>query len=92
MKLEEIAQKITEHLKRLELDLAWNKTIHGDTKLFCSRSFRAGSRVGIVYKSYQGTSYLRKEEGIRYLEILESGFKGRHFEAFRKDECLTESA
>ena len=86
MNLDQIAAKIRDHLLRLEKDAEWNKraTPASGLILWHPHCYRAGSRVACVYVSYQGRTTLLKSEAIRYLEMLDAGFKGRHFEAFRE--------
>lgn len=86
-KLEEIARRISAHLKRLEDDEAWNVTPSGRRRMWQACALRAGSRVACTYVSYQGTTNLTRDEAIRYLAALDGGFKGRHFEEFREQKA-----
>lgn len=81
-KLTEVAQRIDAHLRRLEHDPKTNpKDERYGTHPFWVASARvAGSRVSIVYVSYQGTSNLRLDEALAYLDALDGGYVGRHFE------------
>jgi len=87
MKLKEIAGKIHQHLKRFEADATINAAIkRGGGSLSLSPYYQAGSYatgkyVGVWYVSFHGTSYLTKQEAIRYLAWLDAGNVGRHYEA-----------
>lgn len=82
MKLEEIASRINAHLRRLERDPEWNKPspVYKTRNLYHSGAMRAGSYVQVWYVSYQGTFSWRKAEALAYLEWLDKGNKGLHWE------------
>jgi hypothetical protein len=87
MKLTEIAEKINAHLKRFEADPEINidkEPPRGLRRFFHAHAYRAGSRVGVVYISYQGASNLTRDEALKYLAMLDGGYVGRHYEAFRQ--------
>ena len=84
MKLREIAERIDTHLKRLEADKEWNRAFYGSKRLWHPRAFASGAWLIIWYTSYQTWSSLRKADALRYLEWLEGGNNGTHFEAFRE--------
>lgn len=86
--LNELAHRISEHLKRFESDPAINRyknpESRGGTKPYYNASAcQAGRYVGVRYISYQDMSMLTKAEAERYLDALDGGFIGRHHEAFR---------
>ena len=83
---QEIADRIHAHLKRWENDPEINvdkNPPHGQYKYFHANCFKMNKGVGVSYISYQGHTKLGREEAIRYLEMLDNGYIGRHFEAFR---------
>lgn len=83
MKLKEIAARIAAHLKRFENDPAINVTPEGRAMSILpywhSNAWSSGNRVFIAYVSFQHTSSLTKSEALAYLEKLDNGFVGRHF-------------
>lgn len=92
MKLAEIADRITAYLNKWEAD----PVINAPRLYACSRgresllqpyyhagAYASGRYVGIRYVSYQATTRITKEEALKYLAMLDSGYVGRHFEAFR---------
>jgi hypothetical protein len=82
MKLQEVADRIRGHLKRIESDSALNRVNdRGYELLWCSGVSASGARVFVTYVSYQGQSSLTKAEALFYLGMLDAGFVGRHFEA-----------
>ena len=90
MTLTEIAQRINVHLKRFENDPAINvdrtpdKT--GLRTYYNAYAGRSGAYVSVVYISYQGHSNLTRDEALKYLAMLDGGFVGRHYEAFRQTD------
>lgn len=92
MKLAEIAAQINAHLKRLQADEAWNRRDRVDrdgrrkvySVLQSVNASQAGRYVGVTYVSYQGRTNLTKAEALAYLEWLDDGNKGRHFEQQRE--------
>ncbi len=86
LKLTEIADRITAHLKRFERDPVINKLNKWDAKpYYNAHAWRGGAYVRIRYVSYRGTTSLRRAEAIAYLEWLDAGNVGRHFE-FQRNE------
>ena len=87
LKLAEIATKIDAHLKRFEKNPKINEInkmrLHPYFHAMCVAS---GNRVFCQYISYQGQSSLTKSEAIAYLEKLDKGFIGRHYEALRSSK------
>jgi hypothetical protein len=88
MKLQEIAARISAHLKRFEADKttvnAARPGHEGTRPYYCPYATVAGRYVAIVYASYQGHSNVPKADAERYLAMLDDGFVGRHFEALRR--------
>lgn len=86
MKLKEIAERIHKHLKNFENDSVINKPYNsgGFRPYFMVNTHAGGKYVYVTYISYQGSSALNKNEAMLYLEKLDNGFIGRHFEAFRE--------
>jgi len=83
LKLNEIAERIGAHLKRLNVDPEYNKRDpkYGTTPLYYPGCASSGSRVFVTYVSYQGHSSLTRDQATRYLAWLDAGNKGRHFQA-----------
>jgi len=84
MKNKEIAMKIQEHLSRFEE--AGYKTIRGDNKYFYAHSWSAGRYVAIKYISYQCQSNLSNAEAEKYLDWLDAGNIGKHFDMNHKEQ------
>jgi len=83
VKLKEIAERINAHIKRFEADPIINA---GDRKYKSRPYYHAhvherGNRVFVQYVSYQGPTSLSKERALAYLQWLDNGNVGRHFEA-----------
>jgi hypothetical protein len=83
--LKELAARINSHLERYEADASSNVI---DPKYKTQRFYHAyagvsGRYVRVTYISYQGSTHITKDEAMRYLEKLDAGFVGRHFEALR---------
>jgi hypothetical protein len=71
LKLAEIADRIFNRLKALE---ARGIMDHGGLKRFyLVNAFPAGAYVGVIYVSYQGPHYLRRDRALRLLAWLEAG-------------------
>lgn len=84
MKLDEIAARISAHLKRFEKDPKINVTVGGSSGVrtyYNTSAARCGSRVGVCYVSYQGWTNLKKADAEAYLAWLDAGNVGRHYEA-----------
>jgi hypothetical protein len=85
MKLAEIAENISDYLKRFEADKAINRPNKGGYRpYYGSGAWASGSRVGVRYVSYQGETYLTKAEALLYLAWLDHGFVGKHLKALEK--------
>lgn len=91
LKLKEIASRICSHLKRFELaenrrieKLEYGKRRTAQRNWFWCGAVQSGNRVSVCYINYQGGSKLTKEEALHYLQGLDNGFEGRHFEFFRE--------
>lgn len=84
--MKELARRIDEHLKRFELDPAINKKTHGGLRnyFWAGSHYSGGARLTVSYINYQGHPTLTKPEAAKYLQMLDSGFVGRHYEALRK--------
>lgn len=83
MKLGEIAQKLKEHLSRFEQDPVLSKNDKGKTRFWNTGVVVSGRFIKVCYISYQGYSNLTKDEALQYLEKLDAGFVGQHFQALR---------
>ncbi len=96
MKLTEIAERIHVHLKRIEGNPGLNPSRQYDKALrqwldvpggikqyYHAYAARAGSRVRVCYVAYQGSHNLTRKEALEYLEWLDSGRVGTHFEIKR---------
>lgn len=89
MKLQEIANRIQEHLRRFEADPVINQPDHKGhvqrlTPYFQAGAWMAGSGVKVTYVRFQGSSFLKKFEAEGYLAWLESGNIGKHWLYLRK--------
>jgi hypothetical protein len=87
MKLSEIAERISAHLKRFEADPVINAPIQNrsmsTTPYYYAGAFVAGRYVSIQYVNYQGSSNLTKEVATEYLEWLDAGNVGKHYATAR---------
>jgi hypothetical protein len=86
MKLQDIAARIDAHLKRFENNPKINVPSAGNTlhPYYWARAWAAGSRVGVVYITFQGPTYLTKVDAERYLAWLDDRHVGSHHEMPRK--------
>lgn len=97
LKLKEIASRIYSHLKRFELaEQKWVKENCSHDEMqerhsdyFHSNAIQTGNRVSVTYISYQGGTKLTKVEALHYLQGLDNGYEGRHFEFFRQEPVPT---
>ncbi len=87
MKLKEIAEAIAAHLARFETDPKANPVDrnYGTHPFYRAGSWASGRYVCVVYVTYQGHSNLTKEQAIQYLDWLNAGNVGRHYEALRAE-------
>ncbi len=76
MKLERIAEKIHEHLKRMEADKEINQRSDGHVVYYHANSWASGNRVFVKSICYQHGKSLKKEEALGYLEWLDAGNNG----------------
>lgn len=79
MKLKEIAEKINAHLKRIEAKQ--DKT--AQNKWCSAGAGQSGSKVFVVYVSYQGKTCLTTREAEAYLAWLDAGNAGPHYQAVK---------
>ncbi|HBD95356.1 MAG TPA: hypothetical protein DC057_14405 [Spirochaetia bacterium] len=80
MKLEEIAYRINKYLQEFEADKKVNTLKMKVTKYYQPSAFSTGKNIGIRYIIYQSVSILNKKDAIEYMNWLEKGNKGKHFE------------
>lgn len=84
MKLAEIASRINAHLKRFEKDPVINATDErGLRDYHWATAYSSGRTVCVRYISYQGRTCLTKTQAGIYLEWLDAGNVGRHWEALK---------
>lgn len=85
IKLSEIAARINAHLQRFECDKTINEPYgeHKCVSYYNANSWASGNRVGVRYISFQGETYLPRAKALAYLEWLDAGNVGRHYEQQR---------
>jgi|694.fasta_scaffold00460_36 hypothetical protein len=90
MKLQEIADKIKDHLKRFESDKTINAAKDGRSisPYYNAWATRSGRYVRVTYVSFQGSSSLSKAEAEAYLEWLNAGNIGKHYKALSFNERI----
>ena len=83
MKLEELAARIAEHLKRFEADPVINapNPVSKARPFYQAIAVRTGRYVAVQYVSYQHTSHLTRDEAEKYLAWLDAGNVGKHHQA-----------
>lgn len=96
LKLTEIADRINNHLRGFELaergrvkkldELSRRKHSYSYYHTGASRS---GNRIHVCYINYQGGQSLTRAEALHYLQGLDNGYEGRHFEFFRETPVRT---
>jgi hypothetical protein len=76
-------------------DLIWKRYRRGPSSLievthsspkgyiYMANCHASGSRIWVLPVGYQGPTSRTKSEALRYLEWLDAGNNGRHFEALR---------
>lgn len=74
----ELAAGILAHLQR------WEAEGTPGVKVFEPGAWQGGSRVGVRYLGYQGSSTLTRDEAGRYLDWLDAGNVGTHHQALRE--------
>lgn len=86
MRQKEIAKKIAAHLRRFEADPEINAYREGTTlsPYYSAHAYHAGKWVMVTYISFQGSTSLSKQEALDYLEWLDAGNVGRHYEQQRQ--------
>lgn len=84
--LTEIAHRVAAHLRRFEEDPAINAARTGSRlkPYFNTAAWRAGSRLGVRYVSFQGSWNLTKAEAVAYLTLLDAGAVGTHLEVLKR--------
>ena len=86
--LKVIASRIYAHLRRWEADKTINKKTNssgtGLPNYYMAGAHVAGRFVGVRYINFQGTTNLTRKHAAHYLDMIEAGYVGRHWEAFRK--------
>lgn len=83
MKLTEIAKRIHAHLKQFEADSAINKrrdNRYAGRPFYFPYAIKVGRNVLIRYVCYQDDSILNKTSALEYLNWLEKGNVGKHWE------------
>lgn len=88
MNLKEIADQITVHLKRFESVKKINKLDrkYKTRPYYNAHARQAGSKIAILYISYQGWDHLSKDEAENYLAWLDAGNIGKHRECAKDRE------
>jgi hypothetical protein len=88
MKLEEIADRINEHLKRFEADSVINAPNPNSKScpFYQAAAIRNGRYVAVKYVSYQHTSNLTRDEAEKYLAWLDAGNVGKHNQALAEQQ------
>lgn len=86
MKLAEIADRITAHLRRFETDTTINAP---DTKYrlrtyYNASAWRMGARIAVAYISFQVADRLSRDAALAYLAWLDKGNVGTHYEFERQ--------
>lgn len=86
-KLAEIAERIGAHLKRFEADPKVNVRPHPDSRFepYIGAWCKTGGRRAFVHYSFEDDVYsLTKADALAYLEWLDKGGVGKHWDAARK--------
>lgn len=90
--LEEIADRIDRHLKRIEREHNEPRGTRGElSKYFLASAVRFGAYVHVTYVNYQGGTNLTRAEALHYLAALDRGFVGTHYEYFRQNPPPTQN-
>lgn len=82
MTLKQIAAGISAHLKRFEADPKINATdeTYGTRDFYHATAYASARYVHVVYVTYQGASHMPKDAAMDYLNWLDGGNVGRHYE------------
>lgn len=80
MKLNDIALRLTAHLKRIEADPALNPPKDGVRDYFGACARCAGSRLMVTYSLTFAEHRLTKAEALAYLAWLDAGNVGKHWQ------------
>ncbi len=92
MTVKALADRINSHLKRFEEDPKINRYKDptpeqelgsGLRPYYGAYAWPSGRFVRVIYISYQGSSVMTKDQAEEYLEKLDAGYVGRHYEALR---------
>lgn len=96
--LDELAEEINLRLKKIEADqraermakyeTQGERDVDADAKpghFYYAGAHSSGRRIGVTYVSYHGGTMLARDQAVAYLKGLRGGFKGRHYEFFRKE-------
>jgi hypothetical protein len=84
MNLDEIARRISAHLRRFETDPNINARHrkYGTTPYYHASAVKHGRYVKIKYVLYQSGFSVPKDEAVKYLEWLDAGGIGQHFSMY----------
>ena len=99
LKLKEIASRIHSHLVRFELaernyvkeNLGYDERRTHSYNYYHAGAVQSGNRVHVRYITYQHGSNLTRAEALHYLQGLDNGFEGRHWEFFRETPVPTDA-
>jgi len=86
--LTEIAAGINKHLVRFEADPKINTRYggpQGTSAYYYARAWRTGNRVAVSYVTYQGTRKITRAEALAYLDWLNAGNVGKHYDQQRQE-------
>lgn len=88
--LPQIAEHITTHLKRMEanptINTAPGMRPESTMRIFVRPwAYHSGSKLALIYRAWDvhSPAYLTKSEAQKYLEWLDAGNSGRHYEALK---------
>lgn len=93
--VKQIAERINKHLERFENNPEINRydddstsrsRLSGLRPYYGARAWANGRFVRVIYIAYQGSTAVPKNEAAAYLEWLDAGHVGRHFE-FQKERA-----
>lgn len=84
LKLTEVASRIYAKLKLFAADPILSKRPNGHARFWTPNAYNSGRYVCVVYISYQGATSLVKADAIAYMEWLEAGNVGTHYEFERE--------